>query len=138
MKILVALILAIFAVIPAEAGPQPGRGQHTPGFRPHLGGNHFVARSDDGFHRHFRSGREGVVILDPIYNGGYDDLSGGDPVYQGQVVPQDAESLPYATPTTDPDIVVSPYEPHAAISVAGIPHGAKVQDPTSGMVFLNP
>jgi hypothetical protein len=34
--------------------------------------------------------------------------------------------------------VISPYEPHATISVAGIPHGAKVQDPISNLVFLNP
>jgi hypothetical protein len=34
--------------------------------------------------------------------------------------------------------VISPYEPHATISVAGIPHGALVQDPVSNQVFLNP
>jgi hypothetical protein len=34
--------------------------------------------------------------------------------------------------------VISPYEPHATISVAGIPHGATVQDPVSNLVFLNP
>ena len=44
----------------------------------------------------------------------------------------------YATPTSDPYIVISPYEPHAIISVAGVPQGAKVQDPVSNLVFLNP
>ena len=44
----------------------------------------------------------------------------------------------YATPTSDPYIVISPYEPHAIINVAGIPQGAKVRDPVSNLVFLNP
>jgi hypothetical protein len=78
------------------------------------------------------------VIFDPLDYASYYDLSGDETVYQGQVAPQDAESVPYATPTSDPDVVISPYEPHAAISVAGIPYGAKVQDPVSNLVFLNP
>ena len=80
----------------------------------------------------------GVVIFDPLDYGSYYDLPSDGTVYQGQVAPQDAESVPYATPTSDPDIVISPYEPHAIISVAGIPQGAKVQDPVSNLVFLNP
>jgi hypothetical protein len=78
------------------------------------------------------------VIFDPLDYGSYYDLPADGTVYQGQVGPQDAESVPYATPTSDPDIVISPYEPHAIISVAGIPQGAKVQDPVSNLVFLNP
>ena len=140
MKTLTAAILAIIAVLPAEAGRPPGRGhfQHASSFRPHLGGTHFIARSENGSQRHFHYGNGGVVIFDPFYNGSYYDLSSEDPVYQGEVAPQDAESLPYAAPTADPNIVISPYEPHAAISVAGIPHGAQVRDPVSDMVFLNP
>ena len=78
------------------------------------------------------------MILDPLDYGSYYGLPGDDTVYQGQAAPQNAESLPYATPTSDPNIVISPYEPHATISVAGIPHGAEVQDPVSNLVFLNP
>jgi hypothetical protein len=78
------------------------------------------------------------VIFDPVVYGSYYDLPANDSVYQGQVAPQDAENLPYATPTSDPDVVISPYEPHATISVAGIPQGAEVQDPVSNLVFLNP
>jgi hypothetical protein len=101
-------------------------------------GTHFTARSGDRFHRQFHNGNGGVVIFNPFDYGSYDDVSTDDTVYQGQVAPQDAENLPYATPTSDPDIVISPYEPHATISVAGIPHGATVQDPVSNLVFLNP
>jgi hypothetical protein len=78
------------------------------------------------------------VIFDPPVYGSYDDLSGDDTVYEGQIEPENGEDLPYATPTLDPDIVISPYEPHATISVAGIPHAATVQDPVSNLVFLNP
>jgi len=65
-------------------------------------------------------------------------LPADDTVYKGQVTPEDSESLPYAASTSDPEIVISPYEPHATINVAGIPHGAKVQDPVSNLLFLNP
>lgn len=137
MKILATMLLAIFVVFPAEAGPQAGGGHFrcASAFRPRLGGTHFVARSGNGFCRHFHYGYGGVVIYDPFV---YGDLSADDTVYQGQLAPQDAETLPYAAPTSDPDTVVSPYEPHAVISVAGIPHGAEVQDPVSNLIFLNP
>jgi hypothetical protein len=140
MKILAAIALAVFTVMPAEAGPQVARGhiQRTPGFRPRFCGTHFIARSGNGLRPHFHFGNGGIVIFDPLDYGSYYDLPADDTVYQGQVAPQDGESLPYATPTSDPDVVISPYEPHATISVAGIPHGARVQDPISNMVFLNP
>jgi hypothetical protein len=140
MKIVAAAFLAFFTVMSAEAGPQATRGQfqHASAFRPHSGGTHFIARSVNGFHRHFHYGNGGVVIYDPLDYGSFYDLPGDDTVYHGQIAPQDAESLPYATPTTDPNIVISPYAPHATISVAGIPHGAMVQDPVSNLVFLNP
>lgn len=140
MKILAALFLAVFTVMPAEAGPQATRGnfQHGSAFRPHFAGTHFTAQSSNGFHRHFHYGNGGVVIFDPLEYGSYYDLPTDDTVYQGQLAPQDVGSLPYATPTSDPDTVISPYEPHATISVAGIPHGARVQDPIANLVFLNP
>jgi hypothetical protein len=101
-------------------------------------GTHFTARSGDRFHRRLHNGNGGVVIFDPSDFGGDYDLPSDDTVYQGQIAPQDAENLPYAMPTSDPDIVISPYLPHAAIRVAGIPHEATVRDPVSIRVFLNP
>jgi hypothetical protein len=138
MKIMTAVFLAMFTVMPAEAGPQPTRGSfhHDSAFRSGSVATHFTARSGNGFHRRFHYGTGGVVIFDDF--GSDYGLPGDDPVYQGQVAPQDAESLPYATPTSDPDIVISPYDPHATISVAGVPHGAQVLDPISNLVFLNP
>ena len=140
MKILAVVFLAMFAGMPAEAGPQATRGhfQHASAFRPHVGGTHFIARSGSDFHRHFHYGNGGVVIYDPLDYGSYYGLPGDDTVYQGQAAPQDTESLPFATPTSASDVVISPYEPHATISVEGIPHGAEVRDPVSNMVFLNP
>jgi hypothetical protein len=138
MKIMAALFLAMFTVMPVEAGPQPARGSlhHDSVFRSRSAATHFVARSGDGFHRRFHYGAGGVVIFDD--DGSDYSLPDDDPVYQGQLAPQDEASLPYATPTSDPDTVISPYEPHATIGVAGVPHGAKVQDPASNLIFLNP
>jgi hypothetical protein len=140
MKIFAAVFLAVFTVISAKAEPPFHRGnfQHAPAFRPHVGGTHFVARSGHSLRPHFHYGNGGVVIFDPLNYGDYYDLPGDDIVYQGQAAPQDTESLPFATPTSDSDVVISPYEPHATISVEGIPHGAEVRDPVSNMVFLNP
>ena len=140
MKMIPALFLAMFTVLSAEAGPQPSRGyiHHDSAFRPHSAATHFIAGSGDGFHRRFHYSTGGVIIFDPpIYGSDY-GLPDDDTVYQGQATGQNPESLPYATPTSDPDIVISPYEPHATVSVAGIPHGAQVWDPTSKLVFLNP
>jgi hypothetical protein len=140
MKILAALFLAMLTVMAAKADPQGSRGhfRRAPAFRPPSAGTHFVARSGNGFQRHFHYGDGGVVIFDPFGYGDNDDLPSDDTVYQGQVAPQNAGNLPYAAPTSDPDIVISPYEPHATISVAGIPHGAIVEDPVANQVFLNP
>jgi hypothetical protein len=140
MKRMAAVFLAMTSVIAAEAGPQPSRGSfhHDSAFRSHSAATHFIARSNNGFHRRFHYGAGGAVIFDPLDDGSDYSLPDDDTVYQAQVAPQDAENLPYATPTSDPDLVVSPYEPHPTMNVAGIPHGAKVQDPISHLVFLNP
>ena len=140
MKRMAAVFLATLTVMSAEAGPQPSGGSfhHDSTFRSHSAGTHFIARSGNDFHRRFHYGTGGVVIFDPPVYGSDYGLPDDDTVYQGQVTPQDAESLPYATPTSEPEIVISPYEPHATISVAGIPHGARVQDPISNLVFRNP
>ena len=137
--ILAAASLAVWPEIGlAHGGGGGGGGSHFSGAGARFAGTHFTARSGNRFHRHFHNGNGGVVIFDPLDYGSYYDLPTDGTVYQGQVAPQDAESVPYATPTSDPDIVISPYEPHAIISVAGIPQGAKVQDPVSNLVFLNP
>jgi hypothetical protein len=140
MKIMAALFLAIFIVLSAEAGPQPARGyfHHDSVFRSHSGATHFIARSGDGNHRRFHYGTGGVIVFDPPDDGSEYGLPEADTVYQGRAALQDTENVPYATPTPDPDMVISPYEPHATISVAGIPHGAQVWDPISKLVFLNP
>jgi hypothetical protein len=139
MKTMAAAILAMFTVMTAEAGPQAARGNthYNSAFRSRSSGTHFIARSGNDFHRRFHYGNGGVIIFDQPDYGDY-GLPDNDNVCQGQVAPQDAENLLYATTTSDPNIVISPYEPHAAISVAGIPHGAEVQDPVSNLIFLNP
>jgi hypothetical protein len=140
MKIMAAVFSAMFTVMSAGAGPQPTRGSfhHNSVLRSHPAATHFIAPSGNGFHRGFHYGAGGAVIFDTLEDGSDYGLPDDDTVYQAEVAPEDAESLPYAAPTSVPDMVISPYEPHATISVAGIPHGAKVQDPISNLVFLNP
>jgi hypothetical protein len=128
------LAAASLAVWPVTALAHGSAGARFSGGGAHFAGTHFAVRSDNHFHRQFHSGNGAVVILDPFD----DDLPTDDTVYQGELAPQDAENLPYATPTSNPDIVISPYEPHATISVAGIPHGATVQDPVSNLFFRSP
>ena len=134
--ILAAASLVVWPEIGLAHGGGGGRGGGGGGS--HFVGTHFTARSGNRFDRHFHNGNGGVVIFDQLDYGSYYDLPTDGTVYQGQVAPQDAESGPYATLTSDSDIVISPYEPHAIISVAGIPQGAKVRDPVSNLVFLNP
>lgn len=50
--------------------------------------------------------------------------------YQGR-------QLPYAR-SVGRGVVESPYRPHNLINVAGIPHGAVVEDPTTGRFFIRP
>ena|SRR5882724_2086573 len=134
--ILAAASLVVWPEIGLAHGGGGGRGGGGGGS--HFAGTHFTARSGNRFDRHFHNGNGDVAIFDQLDHGSYYDLPTDGTVYQGQVAPQDAESVPYATPTSDPDIVISPYEPHAIINVAGIPQGAKVRDPVSNLVFLNP
>jgi hypothetical protein len=61
---------------------------------------------------------------------------GSGAVYQGVDVSDDI--YPYAQPTADPDIVISPFAPNALIDVSGIPPGAKVRDPVTEQIFLRP
>ena len=132
------LAAASLAVLPETGLAHGGGGERFSGGGGRFAGTHFTARSGNRFNRHFHNGNGDVAIFDQLDHGSYYDLPTDGTVYQGQVAPQDAESVPYATPTSDPDIVISPYEPHAIINVAGIPQGAKVRDPVSNLVFLNP
>ena len=47
-------------------------------------------------------------------------------------------SYKMARPTNRYGYVTSPYRPYALIDVRGIRPGARVQDPVSGKVFINP
>jgi hypothetical protein len=140
MKISTLISLAIFGVMPAEAQPHAIRtdGHQGPAFRSRPGYSHFIAHNGNDFRPRFHYGSGGVVIFDPLSYGSYYGSAGDDAVNEGQVAIINGETLPYATPTSDPDVVISPYAPHVAIDVAGIPHGAEVQDPASNLVFLNP
>jgi hypothetical protein len=46
--------------------------------------------------------------------------------------------LPVATPTSDHDIVISPYPPHNRVIVRGIHPGDLVMDPTVMKAFVRP
>jgi hypothetical protein len=140
MKIMATLFLVMSIVLAAEAGPQPARGyfHHDSAFRAHSGATHFIARSGGGNHRRFHYGAGGVIVFDPPDDGSDYGLPDDDPADQGQEAPQDIGNMPYATSTSDPDVVISPYEPHPTINVAGLPHGAQVWDPVSRLFFLNP
>jgi len=60
----------------------------------------------------------------------------GDIVYQGQEVSDYV--YPYAIPTSNPDIVISPFALNNLVDVTGIPSGARVRDPVSEEIFLRP
>lgn len=46
--------------------------------------------------------------------------------------------IPKATRTGTPGLVESPYRPYNLIDVRGIPRGARVLDPSTDGVFINP
>ncbi len=49
----------------------------------------------------------------------------------------EGRQLPYGR-SVGRGVVESPYRPHNLINVAGIPHGAVVEDPTTGRYFIRP
>lgn len=59
-----------------------------------------------------------------------------DFVYQGREVSDDV--YPYGIPTSNPDIVISPFALNNLVDVSGIPPGARVRDPVSEEIFLRP
>ncbi len=50
----------------------------------------------------------------------------------------DAPRYRVAHPTNRYGFVTSPYRPYALVDVRGIRPGARVQDPVSGRIFINP
>ena len=60
----------------------------------------------------------------------------GDFIYRGREVFDDV--YPYAIPTADADIVISPFALNNLVNVAGVPPGARVRDPVSEEIFLRP
>jgi hypothetical protein len=44
----------------------------------------------------------------------------------------------HAIPTSNPDIVISPFALNNLVDVTGIPSGARVRDPVSEEIFLRP
>lgn len=54
--------------------------------------------------------------------------------YQGRT----AENYPVGRPTSTRGMVISPYRPYNLVDVKGIPSGAKVVDPSTNKVFINP
>jgi len=51
---------------------------------------------------------------------------------------QERPRYPVARPTSRYGFVSSPYSPHNLIDVRGIPHGARVVDPSVDRIFINP
>ena len=49
-----------------------------------------------------------------------------------------AVEYPVARRASQPGYVISPYKPYAVVDVRGIRHGARVVDPVSNRVFINP
>jgi hypothetical protein len=45
---------------------------------------------------------------------------------------------PVARWSGTPGVVISPYPPHNYVDVRGIPHGARVRDPSTGGIFIRP
>jgi len=67
----------------------------------------------------------------------YDRLAvNGDFAYLGGEVSDDV--YPYAIPTSNPDIVISPFALNNLVDVTAIPSDARVRDPVSGEIFLKP
>jgi hypothetical protein len=64
----------------------------------------------------------------------YEQEYPGDATYTGE--PYGA--LPYARLTDEPGFVRSPFAGRHLIDVRGIPHGARVVDPSSDRIFINP
>ncbi|HEY3898644.1 MAG TPA: glycine zipper domain-containing protein [Chthoniobacter sp.] len=70
------------------------------------------------------------------YDQGYNDGRYADDGSSGPAGP--GPGFPLGRFTDRPGIVTSPYPPYNNIDVRDIPRGAKVQDPSTGKIFINP
>jgi len=73
-------------------------------------------------------------VVSPFGYGGY--FVNRNFVYQGYEL--DSDVYPYAIPTDNPDVVISPFALNNLVDVTGIPPGARVRDPVSEEIFLRP
>ena len=130
LVLLVVSALAFFPIL-AHAGPRDTG-------RPHKHQVHFVTgiRWAHSAYRGYYcfNGVNWVVAPLAFPYGGL--AVNGDFVYQGREVYNDV--YPYAIPTSNPDIVISPFALSNLVDVTGIPSGAKVRDPVSEEIFLRP
>ncbi len=58
--------------------------------------------------------------------------------YDGDSYYEERSRYPYGEPTRRSGFVTSPYRPYHIIDVRNIPRGAKVVDPSSDRIFINP
>jgi hypothetical protein len=126
--LLLASALALFPTL-TLAGPQDAGRAHRVHFAT-------VIRWPHSVHRGFYSFNGVNWVFAPVafpYGG---LAANGDFVYQGQEVSDDV--YPYAIPTANPDIVISPFALNNLVDVTGIPSGARVRDPVSEEIFLRP
>ncbi len=73
------------------------------------------------------------------YSDGYYDGRGDDGYRRDDRYYDDREPrYPVGRLTSREGFVISPYHPYNRIDVRGIPRGAKVEDPSTGKIFLNP
>jgi hypothetical protein len=129
MRVVLSLVgaLALFPTL-AVAGPHDaGRTQiHRVHF---VNGIHWAHR---GYY--YFNGLSWVAAPLVFFYGGLPLNS--DLIYRGREVSDDV--YPYAIPTADPDIVISPFALNNPVNVAGVPPGARVRDPVSEEIFLRP
>ncbi|HEX3444444.1 MAG TPA: hypothetical protein VHS80_06975 [Chthoniobacterales bacterium] len=125
--------MSAVALLPilAMAGPRDnGRVQHH---RAHfVTGVHWAHSAYRGYY--YFNGANWVVSSIAFPYGGLG--VNGDFVYQGRRVDNDV--YPYAIPTDNPDVVISPFALNNPVDVTGIPSGARVRDPVSEEIFLRP
>ncbi len=74
---------------------------------------------------------------DRAYGAGYDEDA--EYLESGEGRRSDRRyDYPVARPARRPGYVISPYRPYAEVNVRGVRPGARVVDPVSGEVFINP
>jgi len=134
MRIVLSLVgVGALAVFPTLTVARPRDAGWTQTHRVHFVNGIHWAHSPYGAHYYF-NGVSWVVTPQAFPYGGLP--LNGDLIYQGHEVSDDV--YPYAIPTADPDIVISPFALNNLVNVAGVPPGARVRDPVSEEIFLRP